>query len=119
MSKREQVRAAICGLHDEGKTAIDIAATLGCGRSTVYRTLDKIKVGEGIKHEKKTGFDPKGDRWPQKKNPCGPDLILAAGGRRKRPRTGDRHWRSLRRVKVPLIFQLMAANDGSNGPQAY
>ena len=114
MSKREKVRAAICCLHDAGKTAMDIAATLGCGRSTVYRTINKIKVGEGIKHavrpKKRPVLTPRVAAGLRRRIRAAPTKSLrqvaAESGRARetvRRVVIESGWRSLRRIKIPLI----------------
>ena len=114
MSKREQVRAAICGLNAAGKTAMEIAATLKCGRATVYRALKKESKGEGVRHavrpRKRPVLTPRVAAGLRRRIRAAPTKSLrrvaAESGQNRetvRRLVLESGWRSLRRVKVPLI----------------
>ena len=112
MSKREKTRATIFGLHDAGKTAIEIAATLECSRSTVYRALTKMAAGEGVRHavrpQKRPVLTPRVVAGLRRRIRAAPTKSLrqvAAESCRNRETVRrvviESDWRSLRRVKFP------------------
>ena len=116
MSDRLSIRAAISALLDAARTPTAIAKELGCSRKLVYTVKKLKKNGKGleraVQQRKSPVLTPRVQAGVKKRIRAAPTKSLRRVAREAglhpeivRKVVKNSGWKSLRRVKVPLISQ--------------
>ena len=116
MTSRSDTRAAISALLDAGKTAKEVVAALQCGKSVVYEVKKRKEAGKGPQpspHKRKsTTLTPTVVAGLRRRIKAAPTKSLRKVAKEAavlrelvRQVVRESGWRSLRKVKIPLISE--------------
>ena len=116
MTSRQDVRAAISALLDAGKTAKEIVGDLQCGKSVVYEVKKRKEAGKSAqaspRKRTRTTLTPTVIAGLRHRIKAAPTKSLRKVAKEAavprelvREVVRESGWRSLRKVKIPLISE--------------